>query len=154
MKLRNAELSDSQMLFKWVNERQVREMAFSQRTISWETHYAWFKNKIENSKSRIYIAIEDNGRPFGQIRFDILSSSKAEVDIHIETKKRGSGAGSNIIKLGTERLFKETKIESIQATVKQKNIGSMKAFIKAGYTEKRKRVIESIDCIEMIIERQ
>ena len=61
---------DCDLLFKWVNDPEVRENAFNTSPISYEEHVKWFKNKIDSKTSFIYIARVGNS-PIGQIRIDI-----------------------------------------------------------------------------------
>ena len=153
MQLRNAEINDSKMLFNWANDTEVRKMAFSSEVIIWESHDKWYRSKLEDPNSRIYIITDEHNSPIGQIRFDIISDNEAEVDVHTKTGLRGKGIGTIIINLGTDRLFEETNVSSVQAVIKQENIKSIKAFSKAGYKKIGEETIKDFVCFRMIKER-
>jgi RimJ/RimL family protein N-acetyltransferase len=69
--LRLADYNDCEMLWQWVNDPDVRKASFSSEKNSWETHKAWFTDKLEDSNSYIFIALNENKQPIGQVRFDI-----------------------------------------------------------------------------------
>ena len=71
--LRPANYKDCEFLWEWVNDPEVRKASFSSETIPWETHKTWFTKKLANPDCYIYIAIDENEKPVGQIRFDLIS---------------------------------------------------------------------------------
>lgn len=150
MQLRNAKVDDSEMLFNWANDAQVRAMAFTGEALLWEFHDLWYRNKLNDPNSRIYILIDDEQTPVGQIRFDINSDCKAEVDVHTKQGLRGQGIGKKIIQFGTEQLFKDSEALSVQATIKQENSQSIYAFTNAGYQTSGKEIIDGVPCCHML----
>ena len=126
------------LLLKWANDPDVRKMAFNQKPITWEEHSTWFDKKLKDSRCFIYIAYY-GVIPIGQIRFDILEDNpkKAETDVSIASFARGEGFGTEIIKLGVKKLFKEGDIDIVCAVVKGENTASLSAFKSAGFKEFR-----------------
>jgi UDP-2,4-diacetamido-2,4,6-trideoxy-beta-L-altropyranose hydrolase len=148
--LRNARIDDSEMLFEWANDSEVRKMAFSSKPILRGSHNEWFSNKLEDPNSRIYIVVDENNSPVGQIRFDILSVLEAVVDVHTNPGLRNKGIGTSIIKQGTDRFFKETAVNSVYAIIRLENTKSIKAFSKANYKEFGHETIDGVVCCRMV----
>ena len=133
LSLRSALQQDAKLLFAWANDPIVRASAFSQDPIEWEQHESWFDKKLSDDKCLIWIA-EVDSMPVGQIRFDCEGDS-AEVDLHLAPQQRGKGYGTQLIVSGTQKIFAETPIQSIEASVKKDNAASAKAFEKAGFVQ-------------------
>lgn len=139
IKLRLATHEDCMLLFKWANDSQVRENAFSPNDIDLESHIKWYENKMNDENTRIFIVLKDNDE-VGQIRVDI-SDNKGFIDYSIDKNYRGQGIGTEILQLIKLEI---TKVNLI-GYVKKENIASMKAFEKAGYEK-----IEHDDFMEFI----
>jgi UDP-2,4-diacetamido-2,4,6-trideoxy-beta-L-altropyranose hydrolase len=148
LKLRRVRAEDRQMLWEWANDPEVRAASFSSDPIPWETHVAWFAEKIggevkvgleEPSSGNSLLLIGENyGVPVGQIRFDVRQDKEWEVDVSIEKAKRGCGLASELIRQGVEVLEKHVVSETnrdfrVHALVKAMNVASVKAFEQAGF---------------------
>lgn len=125
--------TDIALLWKWANDILTRKMSFSSEPIKWCEHKIWFQRKIEDPNCHIYMALDQNGHPIGQIRFDIKNKNEAEIDVTLERNVQGKGLGSQFIKMGTDELFRSTSVDSINALIKVENIRSIRAFIKANF---------------------
>lgn len=132
--LRPADISDMQILFDWANSDIVRSMSLSTKKFSWETHKKWFEKCLRASTTEIFLGIDSNQFPIGQIRFDLVGNSQADVDVHTNPDWIGRGFGTQLIILGTQRFFAVSNVSSIRAIVLKNNIASIRAFQKAGYT--------------------
>lgn len=150
--LRIAQFGDSRLLYDWANDPEVRRMAFSSGPINWEAHIKWLKKKLKDPNAYIYIAIENN-EPIGQIRFDIMNNSEAQIDIHTKPGMRGKGLGSRIILLGVNRFFSDSRVNAVHAVIKQENSESRKAFKKAGFKDIQKKSINGEECFFMLKKR-
>jgi UDP-2,4-diacetamido-2,4,6-trideoxy-beta-L-altropyranose hydrolase len=64
-----------ELLWQWANDPQVRNASFSSGPISWETHVAWFNDKISIPRAEMFIAEDERGIPVGQIRFDLCPAA-------------------------------------------------------------------------------
>jgi RimJ/RimL family protein N-acetyltransferase len=138
------------MLFDWANDDEARAMAFSPEPIIWAEHEQWFEKTLKDSKAQIYIALDEENVPVGQIRFVVVSENDAEIDVHSRPGLRGKGIGTQIISLGTEMFFKEAEVETIHALVKLENERSRRAFQKAGFHETDKSSIDGRPCFHMV----
>lgn len=144
--LRNIREDDCDLLFKWVNDSEVREMAFNTNAVLYEDHKKWFYNKLNSKLTHIFIACVD-GKPIGQIRID-LENDEGIICYSIDSNFRGQGYGSKvlkeIIKIVTDS---DINVSKLIGKVKHNNIKSCKAFENAGYKR-----IERKDYIEYYME--
>lgn len=129
IKCRKAELKDIDTYFLWANNESVRKNAINSEIIDYNDHIKWFKLKINNSQSFLYI-FEQGNSAIGQVRFD-KSDSYYIVDYSVDENFRGKGYGTVILKLGLEQLLndcKNNKHLKIKAQVKRNNKASCKVF--------------------------
>jgi len=87
-KIRLAKLSDSQDIWKCRNDKKTREMSENTKLVSWETHQKWFKEKLSNSKSILYIGETFDSHIIGIVRLDIVMKF-SEISIILNPKYRG-----------------------------------------------------------------
>jgi UDP-2,4-diacetamido-2,4,6-trideoxy-beta-L-altropyranose hydrolase len=133
LRLRRACADDSRLLWEWANDREVRAASFLSEPISWETHAAWFGERLSRSGTLMWIAQNGDGKPCGQIRFDARPDGDWEVDVSVTKTMRGRGLASRLIALGVEAIAEEHRRCGVHAFVKPGNSGSLGAFEKAGF---------------------
>jgi UDP-2,4-diacetamido-2,4,6-trideoxy-beta-L-altropyranose hydrolase len=131
--VRHATAGDSRLLWEWANDPAVRSSSFSPSPIPWETHEAWFAEKLRQEKCLILIAEDQEGSPLGQIRFDTRPDG-CEVDVSIAPAKRGQGLGEVLIRRGMQTVLREKRCNGVHAFVKRENQPSLNAFAEAGFT--------------------
>lgn len=132
--LRAAE-DDKTYVWSSRNDAAVRGNFFNSDRIPWETHTKWYEERLHDANTAIYIARYGKNR-IGVIRFE-KKKNVVLVSVHVNSELIGKGLGSEIIRLGTERYYAETKKEApVIAEIKSENIASQKAFQKAGYRKK------------------
>lgn len=130
--LRKATKKDSRDIWTWRNHPGVRKNCFNKRSVPWKEHQNWFYSKIRNANARVYVASKKKSK-IGVIRFE-AKEDDYNVSINLNPEFFGKGFGSQIIKLGTEKILSGTKNKRpITAKIKKNNIASRKAFSKAGY---------------------
>jgi UDP-2,4-diacetamido-2,4,6-trideoxy-beta-L-altropyranose hydrolase len=132
VRLRRARAEDSRLLWEWANDPEVRSASFSSDPIAWETHTAWFSEKLKQNGSLILIA-ENEGMPCGQIRFDQRPDGEWEVDVNISKAMRGQGLARGLIGAGVQTFRREHHNGRIHAFTKPSNAASARAFEKAGF---------------------
>jgi UDP-2,4-diacetamido-2,4,6-trideoxy-beta-L-altropyranose hydrolase len=152
--LRRARADDIRLLWEWANDPDVRAASFSSARIPWETHVAWFTEKLGldvkvtpekprpeekpgRKRSLILIAENENATPLGQIRFDVRQDGEWEVDVSVDQSMRRRGMASQIIRLGVQTLVKESGNVRVHAFVKAENVASVKAFERASFMRMR-----------------
>ncbi len=156
--LRLAGWEDVDLLFSWANEREVRRYSFSQEPIGYEEHCAWFKEKMQDKDSQIYIFCEEKQEK-GMLRLDFCGNT-VEISYSIAPEERQKGYGKELILLAEKEIcqrFQRMKrdlpdmgqachIVVIKARVKEGNLASNRIFTKLGYEkckggyEKRRKV--------------
>jgi UDP-2,4-diacetamido-2,4,6-trideoxy-beta-L-altropyranose hydrolase len=132
--LRPATAGDRRLLWEWANDPAVRSSSFSPSSIPWETHQAWFADKLRQEKCLILIAEDEEGSPVGQIRFDARPDGDFEIDVSVAPNRRGQGLGEVLIRRGVQTVLREKRCLGVHAFVKPENEPSLNAFAKAGFT--------------------
>ena len=134
IRLRPASAEDMTLLFEWVNDPEVRDMARNRDAIDIEGHRAWLRARIADRNCEIWIAEAEAG-PVGQIRLD-RSDESAEIDISVAAAARGSGYGRAMLQaleaLEPRRLWPD--LRRLTATARRGNAASLALFEGAGYT--------------------
>jgi RimJ/RimL family protein N-acetyltransferase len=142
LRLRQADIDDKDLLYKWANDKEVRKNAFNSEPIPYENHVKWF-NMVMKDDSILQFVLCDENEPIGQIRLNI-EGEKAYIDYSISHDKRGLGLGKIIIKLLIKELsHKHSTIKTLIGQVKYENPVSAKVFENCNFTR-----IDKSDYIE------
>ena len=89
MKIREANIDDSNDIFEWRNDPITRQMSFNSDVVTFSTHNKWFENSLHN-KNRYLLIAEEEGRKISVVRFDIKEEkSTAEININLNPLERG-----------------------------------------------------------------
>jgi len=131
---RNAEMSDCERVWHWINDPPVRAVSFNTGPVPLESHMEWFSSVLQDPGLVYYIALDDNGEPIGQARFK-MESGEAVISVLVAPEHRGRSLGPRLIRSATEKMFLETGTKKVKALIKTGNEVSRKAFIRAGYCE-------------------
>jgi UDP-2,4-diacetamido-2,4,6-trideoxy-beta-L-altropyranose hydrolase len=150
--LRLARRDDCALLWHWVNEPVVRAVSFSSEFIPWEQHVQWFESKINDENCQFFLAVNHQGAPIGQARFE-SQDKEAIISTSIAKEFRGLGYGSLLIEMASRRLFEITNVSQINAYVKIDNDLSKRAFAKAGYQERQQLTIHDQPALQMIFSK-
>lgn len=67
MKLRMADINDSEFLFKWSNDPQTRRASGNRKLIKREEHEQWLRSSLQDPDKQFFIA-EEKGIPVGIVR--------------------------------------------------------------------------------------
>ena len=142
MILIKAVLEDAEILFKWVNDKDVRENSIMTKSISWEEHLNWFNKKNNSNTSKIYIAKVKNIN-VGQIRFD-FKNDEYFIDYSVDCLFRGKGYGYILINEGIKKIKEHNHHKvKIKAIVSAENLASINIFTKCNFVLNKKVVIEN-----------
>ena len=134
LRLRRVEKNDCRLLWEWANEPDVRAVSFSSETIPWERHLEWFNSKLSDSDAVLYLAMNADNIPVGQIRYQI-EQTRAVVSISLAPGFRGKGNGNVALASANEELFSNTRATAIDAFVKPHNRAALQFFSRAGFRE-------------------
>lgn len=127
IELRVAKLKDAKFLFELRNQESNRMMFKDTNLVKWEDHIDWLSRKLKNEHFVIYICTY-MGAEVGQFRVD----QSGDVSVSLDSTYRNLGLGALLIKKGSE-AYKEKNPIKLYAIVKEENVGSFRAFEKAGY---------------------
>lgn len=133
--LRNVELSDIKVLFKWRNHPLVRKNSFNSNLISWAEHAEWFETKTKELGTTIYMACSGEDK-IGTIRFEYKDDA-VKVSVMLNPDYIGKGLSSEVIMLAVKKYLNNAKEfdKPLIAEVKRGNTASVKAFEKVGFKE-------------------
>ena len=152
LRLRPVREDDCRLLWEWANDPEARAVSFSSEPIAWEQHVEWFESKLKDPRCIFYIAMNSDGLPIGQVRYD-LDGNEAVISISIDQRFRGKGYGSTIIWLASQKLFEVSDVTVIHAYVRQSNPASARAFVKAGFRNMGMRRIREHQAIHLVLQK-
>ena len=127
MQIRKARLSDCKLYWKWANDPIVRVNAFEVQPIPWQTHIAWFKEKLEDHNATLLL-MEIENEPIGQVRFDHTTDGYF-IDFSISSTHRNRGLGLVLLSSGINHLKNSQQI-TFWGEVKKSNRASKAIFEK------------------------
>lgn len=151
--LRPVQDSDARPLWEWANEPAVRSVSFTTDPIPWEDHVRWLAAKRADPSCRFYLALDPEGTPLGQIRFD-LRDGGAEVSVSLDARFRSRGYGSALILAGSRKVLAEAGVARLDAYVKPGNEPSVRAFLKAGYRDAGRATVRGHAALRFILDRE
>ncbi|HHD63607.1 MAG TPA: UDP-2,4-diacetamido-2,4,6-trideoxy-beta-L-altropyranose hydrolase [Desulfobulbaceae bacterium] len=132
LKVRKAGEADCKLFWYWANEPAVRQSAFNSEPILWEPHHDWFRRKLADADTRLYVIDSDMG-PVGQVRFEKEDDGYL-ISYSIGRQYRGHSLGCRVLDISIKALKSEQPL-SLIAEVKEENIASSRIFEKLGFTE-------------------
>jgi len=122
----------------WLKDSEVNkflESRFTQYDYSDLVHYVKAKAASQNS-ALLGIFLRDDSKHIGNIQIDKINPFHltATIGLMIGDKSHwGKGFAAEAIKLVADYVFQNLSIQKINAGCYENNIGSMKAFSKAGF---------------------
>lgn len=132
--LRRATETDCYDVWNWRNHPEVRRWSFDKGEIDYSYHVEWFKEKLGNKDSRIYIAENERGQKLGQVRFERKKADLAVVNINVNPDFLRKGLGNRILSKATLQYLRDNReVKEVRAEILEGNSASRKAFQKAGY---------------------
>jgi len=139
--LRPVQVSDANKDYcRWMNDAEVTrytESRFFGHTLAGIRRY--IKDALA-SKDSIFLAIVliENGRHIGNIKIHRINRAHAHAEMSLligEKSCWGQGIGSEAIRLAAGHAFNIIKLHKVYAGCYANNIGSVRAFKKAGFKE-------------------
>ncbi len=124
--------SDAYLIWEWRNDPITRFMSRTGNPILFEEHQKWYERTLKDPKKVILMAFL-NGIATGMVRFDLLSSTSAEISININPMMRGKGLGSAILIEACQYGKNTLNLSEITAEIKAENRSSIKIFENAGF---------------------
>ena len=131
--LRDVLQDDCELIWRWANDPEVRAVSFSSDYISYDEHKKWFDKKLRDPECIFWIAMDEEDKPFGQVRFDARQNGSVDISISLGKEYRGQNYGSILLDIAVERLFNTTTKKEVHAYIKPENVRSIRAFEKARF---------------------
>jgi len=131
--IRSASSIDCELYWYWVNDQDVRQSAFNSEPISWEDHQEWFKNKLNDPSSTLFI-VESYLGPIGQVRFE-KSGLNFKIDYSIARQFRGMSLGEPLLSEGIKLFLVNNQGSTLVGEIKEENQASKKIFKNLGFRE-------------------
>jgi len=123
---------DSDVLFAWINDRELVELSATFRPITRAEHDAWFASVLGREDVRIY-ALREDGRLVGTCQL-IVAGDDAELRIRIGAPDaRGRGLGTEAVRRLTAIGFGELGLRRVWLQVFAVNARAIRAYEKAGF---------------------
>lgn len=142
--LRAAKSDDERLLLQWANDPVVRQNSFAKKLISPAEHADWFRTKLADPMTSIFIGEEILGLPFGQIRFDFNSEQhEATISISIDNTLRGLGLAQEMLSKALELQIIRKRTKWLVAETLKANTYSARLFLNCGFVESSPRRIGS-----------
>ena len=131
--LRLATPEDRDLVFEWRNKPEIIALGSSQKPVSALEHSDWFGLILTSTKCRLFIILLGSN-PIGQVRFEINENDHAEISVFLITGYTGKGLGVLSINQSCKLAFTSFhEVSYIVAFVRKNNVGSLRAFGKAGF---------------------
>lgn len=129
--LKKATAEHCNLLFKWTNDKEVRENSFTKDVIKYDEHVKWFNDKLNSPNCKIFIFYLDNV-PVGQVRIDV-DNHEAVISYSLDNNFRGKGLSAEMIGLLEKNI--DTNVNKLIGYVKFSNVISQRVFEKLRYTK-------------------
>ncbi|TVZ28222.1 RimJ/RimL family protein N-acetyltransferase [Gillisia sp. Hel_I_86] len=128
--LRKATKTDVDITFRWVNDPEIRSFSYNQNKVSQKNHTQWFYSKLHDTNCEYYI-LENHGTATGSLRFDFNDRNEAKISYLIDSKFKGKGLGTTILKKGIISIKNDRPdIKSVFGYVLEGNKASIRIFEK------------------------
>jgi len=148
--LRAAVDSDSDLLFEWINDRDLVVFNAPYRPISRPEHEEWFK-RIRKRPDAAFFMIEDRsaGEPVGSCQLINVHPvhRSAELQIRIGVRRsQDQGAGSEAVRQLVEFGFTQLQLHRIALHVFSTNTRAVRVYEKCGFV--REGLLRQAACID------
>ncbi len=132
LRMRLAKLTDAAIYFRWANDATTRQHSLASEAIPWESHIAWFSQRIASDRCLMLLLLTGSGLPAGQIRFDLSAGGIYRLSYSLDSVVRGRGLAKHLVAMGIKQLAHRGNVE-ILAEVKQANRASIRVFEELGF---------------------
>lgn len=127
--LRNAELTDLEVTYKWASDKEVRKYSISKGDIFFKEHRNWFLGKINDPNCLYYIATIAT-IPVGSFRVDVQPNGVGIISYLLSSHFHGKGLGYNLLREGVLQAKTDSRIRVLLGKVFEENKVSCLLFEK------------------------
>jgi UDP-2,4-diacetamido-2,4,6-trideoxy-beta-L-altropyranose hydrolase len=123
---------DSELLWRWANDAEVRRASLSDSSIQWHEHTLWLQRRLDDAGTLMLMAEED-GQPVGSVRVERMQSERGRISVTLASAARGRGLAGSVIEEGVQQAGSILGVSEVEAVVKRWNAPSRKAFENARF---------------------
>ncbi|MBJ95306.1 MAG: hypothetical protein CMP23_12660 [Rickettsiales bacterium] len=146
--IRAAEAEDCRFYWQVNNEPSTRAQSISPEPIPWESHQRWYAQRLLDQETVLYVA-ELEGERVGVLRFD-RAGEESTISVALAPAYRGRGLGRQIIASGTRASLDSGAVKRVIALVRPDNIGSVRAFLAAGYLRSEQTRVQGVELLQFV----
>ena len=146
VQIRPANKDDAYCLWEWANDPLTRRNSFNPEPIPWATHEAWYAARLSSPDTRLWI-LEFGRLPVGQIRYDRTDASTAQISFSVAPDFRRRNLGTKLLCLSADLAGRELGVRRVEGVTFEENLGSINAFVKAGFEVAEQRKIAGHACL-------
>lgn len=137
IRLRELQELDSDLLFEWINTRDLVVLSAPFREIPRTAHDKWFQETRSSADVRIFaIAVASDDRTVGYCQLKNIDpiSQAAELQIRIgDASMQGKGAGTAAVQQLLHYGFDKLNLHRIYLQVFRSNVRAQRVYIKCGF---------------------
>lgn len=154
LELRSAHPHDSEIIWRWHNDPEVKSVALASPGQSFDEFFTEFQATVSSGNNHCWIVENSAGTAIGYACFDELNSEgPPKISLIVDHSRRGRGIGTAIITQASEKLFRQSKHHSIVAQIRPGNVASEKAFRAAGYSGIQPKIIDGEIALQFELKR-
>jgi RimJ/RimL family protein N-acetyltransferase len=124
--------NDSDLYFQWTNDALVRKNSLNTNDIKLEDHKKWFANKIANPDVLMYVFLDSENQPVGQVVIE-LKNDWIILGQSVAKAHRGKKYSSELLTKSTNDYIEKFPERTIVSVVKSTNIPSLKMSVNSGF---------------------
>ena len=128
--IRSINTKDINLLYEWLNNKDsLNGKIQTTEIVSFLDHSRWFKKKLKEKKTYVWIVENYQKYPLGQIRFEKKVGDYLDVDIYIVKEARGKGIAQKALNMAENLIDNPI----LRAEIKKNNIASYNFFLNCGF---------------------
>ena len=132
MLIRDAEIDDLMDVFEWRNDLLSCAMFLINKKVTLEEHERWYLCNLTNPLTKLYIAVNSDGK-IGICRFSYDElDSYSEVSINLNPKMRGKNFSYTFL-FNSIKQYQKKYTYGLKEKIKKENNASIKIFKKCRF---------------------
>ena len=147
LRLRNINLYDKNIIYKWSNDILTRKNSLTKKRIKIYEHNSWFSKQINSKNNLFWMCLYNNNR-IGFVRLDKCKQFY-KLNYLINPKYRGLGLAKKMIKLSLKKYRFKNKIPII-AEVKKNNLKSKRILLECNFVCTNNYIYDKIFVLKYI----
>jgi HAD superfamily hydrolase (TIGR01509 family) len=129
---------DAKLVMRWRNDPDTLAMSFHQEAKRWETFWVEYASEYFKHPSLPPLFAFAEGKPAAFLKFapyppeSSIPAGAVDIGIMVDPELRKKGLGTAVLAAVTRKILNEGRA-AIVAEIKKSHVGSIRAFIRAGY---------------------